>query len=86
MIQVPHVISVAPAAAAIQLLPKSVRTGSHGAVIHWTWTNPHTGAYSIVHMTGLLPAETDDIPVMRSARTRKRDFIEKRVRKVPIYL
>jgi hypothetical protein len=85
MIQVPPVISIAPAALAIQRLEKSVRTGSHGAVIHCTWTIPHTGAYSIVQATVSVAAETVDIPA-RSMMRAKRNFIEKRVRKVPTYL
>jgi hypothetical protein len=52
--------------------------------MHCTWTEPHTGAYSIVHMTGSVAAETVDIPA-RSTMRAKRNFIEKWVRKVSIY-
>lgn len=43
------VILVAWADRAIQLLENVCFTGLHGAVIHWTCTDPHTGAYSMVH-------------------------------------
>jgi hypothetical protein len=85
MIHLPPVISVAPPDLAIQRLEKSVRTGSHGAVIHCTWTIPHTGAYSIVQATISVAAETVDIPA-RSMMRAKRNFIEKGVRKVLVYL
>lgn len=52
MIQVPSVMSKAQADSAIQRFPKSVRTGSHGVVTHWTWTIPQTGMYSLVQAFG----------------------------------
>lgn len=51
-------ISVACAAFAIQLFPNVCFTGLQGAFIHCTCTDPHTGAYSIVHIVGV-SAETD---------------------------
>lgn len=35
------------------LLLKVCLMGGQGALIHWTWTSAQTGAYSIVHITGV---------------------------------
>lgn len=92
MIHVPPVISLAPATCAIQRFEKSVRTGSHGVVIHCTSTIPHTGAYSVVHIIGDVAAETifRVDPNARNARIKKKYLIQKWVKKklhrsLPVY-